>query len=323
MTQLTHVGIDVSKDTLDACLLQQNQNFTVDNHYTGLDQIIRQLKKLDACLIVLEATGGYEIPVAASLHDAGFDVAVVNPRQVRDFARSVGQLAKTDRIDAQIIARFAQATNPRPKAVPSAEHLMLKELNTRRRQLIDMRTADKNRLGAVHSREVQDDLAVHIRWLNKRIDRLNKDLGQIIRNSPIWREKDNLLKSVPGVGDTLSRTLLAALPELGRVNRREITKLVGLAPLNRDSGRMRGRRTIWGGRSSVRAVLYMATLSATRYNPVIASMYRRLLDAGKDKKLALTACMRKLLIILNVILKTYVPWSTEKKLQKADRKSVV
>ena len=317
MTDLTHVGIDVSKDTLDVCLLEQNQTFTVENHYTGLDQIIKHLKTLKGCLVVLEATGGYEIPVAASLHDAGFDVAVVNPRQVRDFARSVGQLAKTDRIDAQIIARFAQATHPQPKPTPSAEHLMLKELITRRRQLIDMRTADKNRLGAVHSREVRKDLADHIRWLDKRINRLDNDLGEIIRNSPIWREKDNLLRSVPGVGDTLSRTLLAALPELGRANRRQITKLVGLAPLNRDSGRMRGRRMIWGGRSSVRAALYMATLSATRHNPVIASLYQRLLDAGKDKKLALTACMRKLLTILNVILKTYVPWSHEKKLQKA------
>ena len=317
MTHLTYVGIDVSKDTLDVCLLQQNQAFTVDNHYTGLDQIIKQLKTLDGCLVVLEATGGYEIPVAASLHDAGFDVAVVNPRQIRDFAKSVGQLAKTDRIDAKIIARFAQATNPRSKPVASTEHLMLKELNTRRRQLIDMRTADKNRLGAVHSREVQKDLADHIKWLDKRIERIDKDLGQIIRNSPIWREKDNLLQSVPGVGKTLSRTLLAAVPELGRTNRREISKLIGLAPLNRDSGRMRGRRTIWGGRANVRAVLYMATLSATRYNPVIASLYQRLLDAGKDKKLALTACMRKLLTILNAILKTYVPWRPEKNLQKA------
>jgi len=317
MTHLTHVGIDVSKDTLDVCLLQQNQTFTVDNHYTGVDQIIRRLKPLKGCLVVLEATGGYEIPVAASLHDAGFDVAVVNPRQVRDFARSVGQLAKTDSIDAQIIARFAQATDPQPKPTLSTEHLMLKELVTRRRQLIDMRTADKNRLGIVNSREVRKDLTDHIRWLDKRIDRIDKDLGQIIRNSPVWREKDNLLKSVPGVGDTLSRTLLAAVPELGRTNRREIAKLVGLAPLNRDSGKMRGRRTIWGGRGSVRAALYMATLSATRYNPVIASLYQRLLDAGKDKKLALTACMRKLLTILNVILKTYVPWSPEKRLQKA------
>lgn len=317
MTQITHVGIDVSKDTLDVCLLQQKQEFTVDNHYTGFDQIIRRLKKLDACLVVLEATGGYEIPPAVSLHDAGFDVAVVNPRQVRDFARSVGQLAKTDRIDAQIIARFAQATNPRAKPTPSTEHLMLRELNTRRRQLIDMRTADKNRFAAVHSREVKNDLAVHIRWLDKRIDRIDKELGQIIRNSPIWREKDNLLKSVPGVGDALSRTLLAALPELGRANRREISKLVGLAPLNRDSGKMRGRRMIWGGRSHVRSVLYMATLSATRYNPTIAAMYNRLIDAGKDKKLALTACMRKLLTILNVILKTYIPWREEKIIQKA------
>jgi len=317
MTHLTYVGIDVSKLTLDVCVLPQKQSFTVDNHYTGLDQIIKRLKHVEACLIVLEATGGYEIPVAASLYDAGFDVAVVNPRQVRDFARSVGQLAKTDSIDAQIIARFAQATNPQPKPVPSAEHLMLKELITRRRQLINMRTADKNRLDAVHSREVRKDLSDHIRWLDKRIERIDRDLSEVIRNSPIWREKDNLLRSVPGVGNTLSRTLLAALPELGRANRREIAKLVGVAPLNRDSGQMRGRRTIWGGRHSVRSALYMATLSATRYNPVIASMYQRMLNDGKDKKLALTACMRKLLTILNVILKTYVPWSPKKRLQKA------
>jgi len=317
MTHLTHVGIDVSKNTLDVCLLQPHRFLTVDNQDIGFDQIIRELKSLERCLVVLEATGGYEIPVAAALHDAGFDVAVVNPRQVRDFARSVGQLAKTDRIDAEIIARFAQATAPQPKPVASSEHRMLKELITRRRQLIAMRTADKNRLGAVHSAEVKKDLAEHIRWLDKRIDGLDKDLGKVVRHSPIWREKDDLLQSVPGVGDTLSRTLLAAVPELGRANRREIGKLVGLAPLNRDSGRMRGRRTIWGGRGSVRAVLYMATLSATRHNPVIASLYARLLAAGKDKKLALTACMRKLLTILNVILKTRVPWSPEKILQNA------
>ena len=316
MTHLTHVGIDVSKDSLDVCLLQQKQALTVENDYAGLDRIIKTLKKCERCLVVLEATGGYEIPVAASLYDAGFEVAVVNPRQVRDFARSVGQLAKTDRIDAEIIARFAQATNPEPKPAPSAEHLMLKELITRRRQLIDMRTADKNRLGVVHSREVKRDLADHIRWLDKRIGRLDDDLGKLIRNSPVWREKDNLLQSVPGVGDALSRTLLAAVPELGRANRREIGKLVGLAPLNRDSGRMRGRRMIWGGRGSVRAVLYMATLAATRHNPVIAALYERLVAAGKDKKLALTACMRKLLTILNVILKTGVAWSYEKTLQK-------
>jgi len=317
MAHLTHVGIDVAKDTLDVFLLQQKKAFTVDNLDAGLDQIIQELSTLERCLVVLEATGGYEIPVAATLYDAGFDVAVVNPRQVRDFARSVGQLAKTDRIDAEIIARFAQATQPLPKGAPSPERLALKELVTRRRQLVDMRSADKARLERVHSREVKRDLSEHIRWLDKRIGRVDKELGECVRNSPIWREKDELAQSVPGVGDTLSRTLLADVPELGRVNRREIGKLVGVAPMNRDSGRMRGRRAIWGGRGGVRSVLYMATLSATRYNPVIAALYQRLLATGKPKKLALVACMRKLLTILNVILKTGIPWSSEKTLQKA------
>lgn len=317
MSHLIHVGIDVAKETLDVCLLPRKQHFTVDNGPAGLDQIIRQLKTLDPCLVVLEATGGYEIPVAAAIHDAGFDVAVVNPRQVRDFARSIGQLAKTDRLDAEIIARFAQATKVQPKPTPSSESLKLKELITRRRQLVEMRTADQSRLGLARSRDVRKDLADHIKWLDKRIERIEKDLSRIIRHTPIWREKDNLLRSVPGVGDTVSRTLLAELPELGRANRREISKLAGLAPLNRDSGKMRGKRTIWGGRGSVRAALYMGTLSAIQHNPVIASLYDRLVDAGKDKKLALTACMRKMLTILNAILKTNVPWSPEKRLQKA------
>ena len=316
MTHLTYVGIDVAKETLDVCLLRQ-QAFTVENQPTGLDQIIRRLKTLDACLVVLEATGGYEIPVAATIHHAGFDVVVVNPRQVRDFARSVGQLAKTDRIDAEIIARFAEATKPQPKPTPSSESLQLKELVARRRQLIEMRTADRCRLDQVHSRDVRKDLDAHVKWLDKRIGRIEKELAELIHNSPVWREKDDLLRSVKGVGDTVSRTLLAELPELGRANRREIGKLAGVAPLNRDSGKMRGKRTIWGGRAAVRAALYMGTLSAIRHNPVIASLYRRLLAAGKDPKLALTACMRKLLTILNAILKTGVPWSPEKTLQDA------
>jgi transposase len=313
----TYVGIDVSKETLDVCLLPGKQTFTVENQPVGLDQIIKRLKPLDACLVVLEATGGYEIPVAATLHHAGFDVAVVNPRQVRDFARSVGQLAKTDRLDAAIIARFAEATRPKPKAAPSSESLKLKELIVRRRQLVEMRTADRCRLDQVHSRDVRKDLEAHIKWLDKRIDRIEKELTQVVRNSPIWREKDNLLQSVGGVGDNVSRTLLAEMPELGRANRREVTKLAGLAPINRDSGKMRGRRMIGGGRSSVRAALYMGTLSAIQHNPVISELYHRLVDAGKEKKLAITACMRKLLIILNAILKTGVPWSPEKTTQEA------
>ena len=317
MSHLTYVGIDVAKDTLDVCLLPQKQHLTVDNQPVGIDQIIKRLKSLDACLVVLEATGGYEIPVAATLHHAGFDVAVVNPRQVRDFARALGQLAKTDRIDAEIIARFAEATQPRPKPAASSESVQLKELIVRRRQLVEMRAADKSRLDTVQSRDVRKDLDAHIKWLDKRIGRIEKELGELIRRSPIWREKDDLLKSVPGVGDTLSRTLLAELPELGRANRREISALVGLAAFNRDSGTMRGRRTIWGGRASIRAVLYMGTLSAIQHNPVIAALYQRLLEAGKAPKLAITACMRKLLTILNAILKTGVPWSPEKTRQNA------
>jgi len=310
--EITFVGIDVSKGTLDVHLLPQDDAFTVPNTHEGLDVIVARLKTCTRCLIVLEATGGYEIPVAASLDDSGFDVAVVNPRQIRDFARCLGQLAKTDRIDAAVIARFAQATRPEPKPAPSAERLMLKELITRRRQLLEMRTADQNRRATVRSAQVRKDLDEHIQWLNRRIGRLDKELGEVIRKSPLWREKEDLLRSVPGVGRVLARTLLAGVPELGRANRREIAKLVGVAPLNRDSGKMRGRRTIWGGRGSIRAVLYMATLAATRCNPVIAPLYQRLMAAGKEFKVAITACMRKLLILLNSILKTHVPWEAKK-----------
>lgn len=308
-----YVGIDVAKDTLDVHLLSKaGESLRLANAEPGFDQLRRKLKRLPACLVVLEATGGFEIPLAAALSDADIPTAVVNPRQVRDFARSLGILAKTDRIDARVLARFAEAVQPEPRPVLSTEHLAIKELVARRRQLVTMRADDVKRRGTVRSRKVRTDLDAHIQWLDKRIRLIDKDLGNLIRQTPIWREKDDLLRGVPGVGPVLAHTLLAAMPELGQANRRQIAALAGVAPYNRDSGKLRGRRAIWGGRAELRATLYMATLSATRHNPVIAAMYHRLCEAGKTPKVALVACMRKLLTILNAILKTKTPWEERK-----------
>ncbi len=258
--------------------------------------------------IVLEATGGWEVALAGALATAGLPVAVVNPRQVRDFARSTGTLAKTDRLDAQLLAQFADAVRPEPRPLPDAQAQELTALLQRRRQLVEMLTAEKNRL-TFAARRIRPQLQAHIEWLHKQLAQFDDDLRQLVRASPLWREKDDLLRSAPGVGPVLSTTLLAALPELGRLTRQQIAALVGVAPLNRDSGTLRGRRTVWGGRAHVRAVLYMSTLVATRHNPVVAAFYRRLRAAGKAPKLALTACMRKLLTILNAMLKHHTRWA--------------
>jgi len=263
---------------------------------------------------VLEATGGYELLCVAALAAAGLPVVVVNPRQVRDFAKATGQLAKTDRIDADILARFADKVRPSVRPLADADAQELAALLARRRQLLDMLQAERNRLGQVFGRgkqHVKKSLKSHIAFLEREVRMTDTDLGDMVRRSPAWRERDELLQSVPGVGPVLSRTLLADLPELGRLSRREIAKLVGVAPLSRDSGTLRGRRFVQGGRASVRAVLYMAALVATKRNAVIRTFYLRLLAAGKPKKLALVACMRKLLTILNVMVRTAQRWSVD------------
>ena len=267
-----------------------------------------RLKSLSVGVVVLEATGKVEVFAAATLAHAGLPVAVVNPRQIRDFARATGRLAKTDRIDAAVIARFGEAVKPAVRTVADARSRLLAELIARRRQLGGMITAEKNRLSRTQDRALRASVRSHIHWLQRALADLDVQMTTIIRNSPIWREKEDLLRSVPGIGQVVSRTLIAELPELGHLCRKKIASLVGVAPINRDSGSLRGRRSVWGGRSTVRRALYMAALVATRRNVVIRRFYQRLRSAGKSPKVALVACMRKLLVILNAMVRTGQPW---------------
>ncbi|MCJ7509700.1 MAG: IS110 family transposase [Dehalococcoidia bacterium] len=305
-----HVGIDVAKDRLDVAQRPGTEAWWVTNDESGIADLVARLKALGPTLVVLEATGGIELPAVGALAAAGLPVVVVNPRQVREFARATGRLAKTDAIDAQVLAQFAEAVRPALRPLPDAATHQLSSLVTRRRQVIEMLTAEKNRLRTA-APAVCGHIKEHIVWLERSLSDLDRELGQVIHSSDIWRAQDNLLQSAPGVGPVLSTTLLAELPELGSLNRKEIAALVGVAPLNRDSGTLRGRRTVWGGRSQVRAALYMAALVATRRNPVIRAFYDRLVGAGKPKKVALTACMRKLLTILNAMIRHQTPWSLQ------------
>src|SRR3954466_14934422 len=308
------VGIDVAKAELVVSIVPSAERFTVANDERGVRTLVERLRAIGPTLIVLEATGGYELLGVAALAAATLPVVVVNPRQVRDFAKATGQLAKTDRIDADILARFADVVRPTVRPLVDEAAQELEALLTRRRQLLEMLQAERNRTGQVFGkgkRLVKKSLKAHISYLERELRMTDTDLGAMIKASPVWRERDELLQSVPGVGPVLSRTLLADLPELGRLSRREIAKLVGVAPLSRDSGTMRGRRFVQGGRATVRAVLYMAALVATKRNPAIRAFYRRLVAAGKPKKLALVACMRKLLTMLNTIVRTRVPWSAD------------
>jgi transposase len=268
---------------------------------------VTRLQALAPALVVVEATGGLESPLVAALAAAGVPVVVINPRQARDFAKATGQLAKTDAIDAAVLAHFAEAVRPTPRPLPDAATQELRAFLGRRRQLVDMLTTERTRYPRAPA-SIQAAIQEHITWLEQQVARLDRDLDQRLQASPVWRATDTLLRSVPGVGPVLSRTFLAQVPELGTLNRQKIAAIVGVAPFNRDSGTLRGKRTIWGGRAPVRAVLYMATLVATRHNPVIQTFYRRLLAAGKAKKVALTACMRKLLTILNAMVKSQTPW---------------
>jgi len=302
------IGIDVSKARLDVAIRPSGQTESVSNDTAGIEALVKRLSESRPALIVLEATGGVERSVTRALASAELPVVVVNPRQVRDFAKATGQLAKTDRIDAQVLARFAQAVRPALRPLPDEVSWELRAGVTRRRQITEMIVAERNRLGAT-SKAIRKRIEAHIRWLESELDRADQDLDQSIRQSPIWQENQELLQSVPGIGPVISRTLLAELPELGQLNRKQMAALVGIAPLNRDSGTMRGRRTIWGGRASVRAVLYMAALVASKRNAIIRAFYQRLRTAGKAPKVALVACMRKLLTILNSMIKHKTRWS--------------
>lgn len=304
------IGIDVAKAQLAFACRPSGETGTVPNNDVGIRELAARCQALAPTLLVLEATGGYEAAVVAALVTAGLPVVVANPRQVRDFAKATGQLAKTDALDARVLALFAERVRPAPRPLPDAAAQALDALLTRRRQLVEMLTAERNRL-LVARPPVRRDLQQHIRFLERRLREVDDDLHTAVKASPAWRVKDDLLQSVPGVGRVVSLTLLAELPELGRLSHKEIAALVGVAPLNRDSGTLRGKRLVYGGRAPVRAVLYMAALVASKCNPVIRAFYRRLRAAGKPAKVALTACMRKLLIILNAMARSGTPWRTE------------
>ena len=306
-TQEIFIGIDISKDKMDVAIWGIEETWTFYNEAEGWQELIEQVKVIHPSLIVVEASGGIEQPLVAELYLEELPIAIVNPTRVRNFARSTGQLAKTDKLDARLIAHFAQAVRPKVRPLRTAEQEHLHALVTRRRQVVQILTAEKNRRATTYS-TLRERLQQHIDWLEAEIKALNEEIEQYIQESPVWREKAALVRSVPGVGPVTASTLLAELPELGTRNRQQIAALVGVAPLNKDSGKMRGKRRVFGGRATVRRVLYMATLVATKSNPVIRSFYERLLARGKEKKVALTACMRKLLVILNSMVRNQKTW---------------
>lgn len=304
------VGIDVSKATLDVALSSAGEVAQFGNDAAGIEELVNRLKSVAVDLVVMEATGGYETAVATALVGAGFRVAVVNPRQVRDFAKATGRLAKNDRIDAQVIVAFGEAIEPEIVRLPDEDARELEALLVRRRQLVAMRVQEVNRLGLMQG-AMRKRIKAHIDWLEQEIDKVDIDLTAGLRSSPAWRAKDELLRSFKGIGPISSRTLIIDLPELGELDRRAIAALVGLAPFNRDSGVMRGRRSIYGGRSHVRTILYMAATTAIRSNPVIRDFYQRLKARGKPHKVAIVACMRKMLTILNAMVRQSTPWTPE------------
>ena len=302
------VGIDVSKDRLDVCIRPEGEIAAFARDSEGLKALVDRMQHVAPQIVVLEATGGFEAPVVAALADAGIAVAIVNPRQIRDFAKATGRLAKTDTLDAAAIAHFAEAIKPEVRPLLDEQARQFKALMVRRRELMDMIGREENRLKQAIEKRVIKDLNAHIRFLKNRLSSIDEDIDGMVRSSPMWRIKEDLLRSVPGVGPRTARTLLAEMPELGSLSRRKIASLAGLAPMNRDSGMWRGKRMIQGGRSSVRSALYMAALIASRYNPVFKTYYQRLLSNGKAKKLALVAIARKLLVALNAMLRESKPW---------------
>ncbi len=310
-----HVGIDVSKRTLDVCILREDalkgESFVVTNDQEGVEEILSRLAEKPGAsveLVVMEATGRYERLAATMLAASSISVAIVNPRQARDFAKAIGQLAKTDKIDAQILSRFARAVEPKASVIPDEQAIALQGILARRRQLIEMLVSEGNRLKMTSLKALAKRIRAHVQWLEKEIERVYGDLDRAIEDNAAFKANEALLRSVPGVSRVLSRTLLAELPELGTISHRRLCALVGVAPFNRDSGRGRGKREVWGGRAPVRATLYMAALVATRHNPHIKEFYGRLLDAGKPKKVALVACMRKLLSIPGALMRDGAIW---------------
>ena len=301
------VGIDVAKRQLDIATRPCDDVWPSANDEAGIKDLLKRLRGLRPTLIVVEATAGYELSLVLALAAAQLPFAVANPRQVRDFAKGTGHLEKTDKIDARVLAHFAEVVQPAPRPLPSEATQKLNALVVRRRQLVSMLTAEENRR-ATAPQEIRGEIEAHLRWLEQRLSGIEKELRQAIKADSRWREEDRILRSAKGVGPALSTSLIGGVPELGRLNRRQIAKLVGTAPLARDSGKFKGRRIIWGGRSAVRAVLYMAALVAARHNPVIRALYQRLLAAGKLKKVALVACMRKLLTILNAMVRDGKAW---------------
>lgn len=308
--QKIFIGIDVSKASLDVHVLPTGESWQVSNDGAGATLLLVKLSAFAPELVIMEATGGLERLAASHLGAACYPLVVINPRQARDFAKALGRLAKTDRVDAETLALFGERVRPPVRALKDAEQQRLQDWLARRRQLVEIRATELNRkLSAAEG--IRQDVEAHIEWLNKRIDDVDKDLGELLKQSPAWQVREKLLRGFKGIGAVGSTTLIAALPELGALNRKKIAALVGLAPFNRDSGVMRGKRRIWGGRAEVRTVLYMATLSAVRYNPVIKAFYERLTAAGKAKKVALVACMRKILTILNAMVRDNKPWQPD------------
>jgi transposase len=303
-----YLGLDVAKASVEVASEPQGLSGQFATDTAGLSALVQAAQAQPVTLVVVEATGGYEAPVVAALVTAGLPVAVVNPRQVRDFAKALGRLAKTDRIDAQVLALFGARVQPAPRPLPDEATQELEALLTRRRQLLEMLHAERQRRPRARGRIVRRSLDTHIRWLERQVIDTDATLEAAIQASPVWRVQDQLLQSVPGVGPTLARTLLGLLPELGQLDRHHIAALVGVAPLARDSGTLRGRRTCWGGRPAVRTVLYMAALTAARWNPTLRAFYQRLRATGKPAKVALTAVARKLLVLLNAILRDARPW---------------
>jgi len=304
------VGIDVAKAKLDVALRPGDQTWQMDHDETTIAHLVEQLQALLPTLIVVEATGGLQVPLVAALVAQELPVVVINPRLARDFAKALGYLAKTDRLDARVLAHYGEAVRPSLRPRPNADTEQLRALVVRRRQLLEMVVAEHNRLSTAPER-VRDSIDHHLSWMRQQLQSLDAELQSMTKSSEEFRHRDGILQSTPGVGPVLSQTLLAQVPELGQLNRKQIAALIGVAPFNRDSGTLRGHRMIWGGRASVRAALYMSTLVATRHNPVIREFYERLLAAGKVKKVALTACMRKLLTILNAMMKHQQTWQPQ------------
>ena len=306
----TFVGIDVSKAQLDIAMYASPDAWAVSNAAAGIQDLVTRLKALAPACIVLEATGGLELAAATALYTAGLPVAIVNPQRTRAFARALGQLAKTDALDASVLAHYAAAVQPALSRLPTATEQQLTALVRRRRQLVAMRTQEINRLKSAGPK-LDDQLRKHIAWLTSEIEALETQTTDLVQASPLYREKDTVLQSFQGIGQLTAHKLLAEIPELGQINRKQIAALVGLAPLNRDSGKLRGTRSIQGGRANARTLLYMPTLTAIRCNPVIQAFYQRLRDKGKPAKVALTACMRKVLVILNAMIHNMTPWSPQ------------